>query len=103
MLSGAFVAFIVIKYGAGKIRTEELTNKNDILLGKWWDIIIKYFIPTAALVLLVWWLAQAATVDQWYNPFSSYSLMTCILQWLVVILLFMSLNRWIVRKNTGHD
>jgi len=103
MLSGAFVAFIVIKYGAEKIRIEELTNKNDISLGKWWDIIIKYFIPAAALVLLVWWLAQAATVDQWYNPFRSYSLMTCILQWLVMIALFISLNRWIVRKNTGHN
>jgi NSS family neurotransmitter:Na+ symporter len=103
MLSGAFVAFIVIKYGAKKIRTEELINKNDISLGKWWDIIIKYFIPVAALVLLGWWLAQAATVDQWYNPIRPYSLMTCILQWLVIIVLFISLNRWIVRKNKGHD
>jgi NSS family neurotransmitter:Na+ symporter len=103
MLSGAFVAFIVITYGPKKIRTEELTTKNDILLGKWWDIIIQYFIPVAAVVLLVWWLAQAATVDQWYNPIKSYSLMTCILQWAIIIVVFISLNRWIVRKNRGHE
>jgi NSS family neurotransmitter:Na+ symporter len=102
MLSGAFVAFIVIRYGAEKIRIEQLTNDNEILLGKWWDIIIKYFIPTAALILLVWWLAQAATVDQWYHPIKSYSLMTCILQWVAVILLFISMNRWIVKKYSSY-
>jgi NSS family neurotransmitter:Na+ symporter len=103
MLSGAFFTFIVIKYGAKKIRLEELTLKNDIPLGKWWDIVMTYFIPLAALVLLIWWLAQAATVDQWYNPFSSYSLMTCLLQWVVMMTLFILLNRWIVQKYKKYD
>ena len=103
MLSGAFVAFIVIRHGARELRLEQLSSKNDIHLGKWWDIIMKYFIPVAAVVLLVWWLAQSATVDQWYNPFKSYSLMTCILQWIVIIAIFISLNRWIIRKYSGHD
>ncbi len=100
MLAGAFVAFMVIKYGTAVIREKDLIDKHDWKLGKWWDIVLKLFVPAAALVLLIWWLSQSAFVEQWYNPFNSYSIMTCLFQWAVILSIFIGLNRWIIRKYT---
>jgi NSS family neurotransmitter:Na+ symporter len=98
MLAGAFVAFMVIKYGTAVIREKDLVDKQDWKLGKWWEIVLKLFIPIGALVLLIWWLSQSAAVEEWYNPFSSYSLMTCLVQWAIFLGIFAALNRWIIKK-----
>jgi NSS family neurotransmitter:Na+ symporter len=98
MLAGAFVAFMIIKYGTAVIREKDLIDKNDWKLGKWWDIVLKLFVPIAAIVLLIWWLSQSAVVEQWYNPFNSYSIMTCLFQWAVMLCFFVTLNRWIMKK-----
>jgi NSS family neurotransmitter:Na+ symporter len=99
MLAGAFVAIMVIKHGAEQLRQNDiLIEKNDWRLGKWWVIVIKYIIPIAALILLIWWLSLSATVDQWYNPFKSYSLMTCLVQWIIILGILFYLNKWIAGK-----
>lgn len=99
MLSGAFIAFIMIKEGVSKMRKNEiLSNKDDWNLGRWWEIIMKYFIPIAAIVLLIWWLSLSASVDDWFNPFSAFSLMTCLVQWAVVVGVFVLLNKWINKR-----
>ena len=96
MISGAFVAIVVIQHGIRKIRENEiLADTNDWRLGRWWEWVLKYFIPIAALTLLVWWLSLSATVDQWYNPLNAYSIMTCLVQWSLVIGILLILNRWI--------
>jgi NSS family neurotransmitter:Na+ symporter len=98
MLAGAFVAFMTIKYGTAVIREKDLDDINDWPLGKWWDIVLKLFVPLAALVLLIWWLSQSAKVEQWYNPLNSYSIMTCLFQWAILLCAFIALNRWIIKK-----
>ncbi len=104
MISGAFVAFAVIKQGISKIRVEISLTENDWALGSWWDIIIRLFIPFAAIILLVWWLFQSATVfapDQWYNPFNPFSVMTCLAQWFVMTGIFILYNRRIANSMIG--
>ncbi len=101
MISGAFVAIIVIRHGVTKLQQELSLDTNDWKLGNWWNMVIKFFIPIAALILLVWWLALSANVDKWYDPFNSFSIMTCIFQWSIVLGTLFLLNRWIVRKNRG--
>ncbi len=99
ILSGAFIAFIIIRQGLTNLRKVEiLGNNDDWRLGIWWERVMKFFIPIAATVLLAWWLSLSATVDQWYNPLSIYSLMTCLLQWAIVLTAFALLNRWICKK-----
>ena len=102
MISGAFVAIATIRFGVTQLREREiLTDKNDLKLGRWWDSVLKFFIPAAAVVLLVWWLYISATVyspDQWYNPFNLYSVMTAVAQWGVVVALLLLLNRWMANK-----
>jgi len=104
MISGAFVAFAVIKQGISKIRKEINLTENDWALGSWWNITIRLFIPFAAIILLVWWLFQSATVfapDQWYNPFNLFSVMTCLAQWIVMSGIFILYNRRIANCMIG--
>lgn len=101
IISGLFFAISVISYGVHRFR-QQLVNivKGDLRIGKWFEIVIKYFIPIEALVLLIWWLYRSIGWNPkgWYNPVQPDSLGTCIIQWLLLILLLIILNRWIVNR-----
>jgi neurotransmitter:Na+ symporter, NSS family len=105
MLSGAMVAFAVIRFGVEKIRRQEiLPDKTDWQLGRWWNGDLKYIVPLSAFVLLVWWLSLSATVyapDEWYNPLNLYSVMTCLMQWGIVTGVLLLLNSWFVKRMQG--
>ena len=98
MVSGFFVSIIVIRNGVSKMREQYLLGgDNDWRLGKWWVVIVNYFIPVAAVTLLVWFLSQSIGTN-WYDPFETGSLMTLLAQWAVMLGLFYFGNRWIVSK-----
>lgn len=97
MISGALIAWLIIKQGAETVRHEINGAENDRYLGRWWVYIITWFIPIAALALLVWWLIQSFVPGEWYNPFSSFSFMSCIFQWSIVLLLLVIFNRRIAK------
>ncbi len=104
MLSGAFVAFAVMKYGIKRIR-DEVATPTDWKIPGVWDGIIRFLVPLQAVVLLVWWLWQATTTDfaaRWYDPLEAYSAMTCLVQWAVVLVAFIALNRWMANR-AGSD
>ena len=66
-----------------------------------WDAAIRFAIPSLAIVLLGWWLYQAAFVyapDRWFDPFEAFSIMTCLVQWGVVLVVFILLNRWMADR-----
>jgi len=102
MISGAFIAFAVIRHGATRFRTENIDNQpHDWNAGPLWDTMIRFVIPTLAVVLLGWWLYQAASVyapDRWFDPFDPFSVMTCLTQWGVVLILLIVLNRKVARR-----
>ena len=55
----------------------------------------------AGTLLLTWWLYQAAAVyapDRWFDPFDPFSVMTCLAQWGVVLVLLIVLNRRLARR-----
>lgn len=101
MISGAFVAVIMIKQGVTNTRKKDLLDENDWKLGAWWDLVVTFFVPVAALTLLIWWLYLSADVDRWYDPFNSFSIMTCLVQWALVLGIFLFLNRCIGRRMSG--
>ncbi len=78
MLSGALIALAVLRHGAARLRKEELDGN-----ASWWDAVMRYFVPPAAVVLLVWWLSQADLP----------AAMTCLVQWAVMAGLFLLFNR----------
>jgi NSS family neurotransmitter:Na+ symporter len=58
-------------------------------------------VPIEVITLLVWWIYQSASVSQWYNPISTFSLATVLLQWGMAMGLFVLYNRKIADKTTG--
>jgi neurotransmitter:Na+ symporter, NSS family len=97
IVSGALVAFSVMRYGAGRLRKEELlADENDWRLGRWWDVVIVGFIPLGAILLLVWWLIREAEPGKWYNPLDPSSVMNCLVQWAVVLAIL-----WLVSHFTN--
>ena len=104
MISGAFVAFAVVRFGVTRFRREITSGvENDWRLGATWDFLIKYLVPFQAVVLLIWWLYLSASTyapETWYDPFEPYSVMTCLSQWLLALALLVAANRWIVRRTT---
>jgi NSS family neurotransmitter:Na+ symporter len=102
MVSGAFVASIVIRNGVNRMRNEYLLGQgDDWAVSRMWVYVVKYFIPTAAVTLLVWWLSLSAG-ENWYDPFQPFSLMTVLAQWTVILILLIVGNRWIVRRIRGN-
>jgi NSS family neurotransmitter:Na+ symporter len=97
MISGALISWLIIKQGAESVRLEINSVESDRSVGRWWTWIITFFIPVAALVLLVWWLVQSFVPGQWYNPFSEFSFMSCIFQWSVVLAILLIFNKRIAK------
>jgi len=99
ILSGAFISFSVIKYGVDRFRTEIINGPgSDIKIGKWYNYLIKYLIPFQAVVLLAWWLISSTAWDpEWWNPFHSENLGTCIVQWVLIITVFLMTNKYLVK------
>jgi NSS family neurotransmitter:Na+ symporter len=105
MISGAFIAFAVIRQGAARFRSENIDNQpDDWNAGAVWDSLIRFVIPGLAAVLLGWWLYQAAAVyapERWYDPFNPFSVMTCLAQWGIVLFLLILLNRRLAKRTLG--
>ncbi len=100
MLSGALVAFAVIRNGVGRFRKEVVNKaKGDWHAGILWEVLIRWAVPLQALILMIWWLYLSATVyapTTWYDPLDPYSVMTCLVQWGLALLAVLLLNRWLV-------
>ena len=104
MLSGAFIALAVWRYGAGRLRAAVATE-SDWRLPKVWDVWITRAVPFQAVVLLGWWLWLAATdySENWWDPFEPYSAMSCLVQWGAALVAFYLLNGWMVRRLAAPD
>jgi neurotransmitter:Na+ symporter, NSS family len=105
MISGAFVAFAVIRYGVRHFRTSVVEGgAGDWRAHRVWDVLIGVAVPVQAVILLAWWLYQSAAVyapASWFDPFEPYSVMTCLVQWGVVLFLLLLLNRWLGNRVLG--
>ncbi len=95
IISGAFIAFAILRYGVDKFRTDLINgDSSDIKIGKWYNFIIKYLIPFQAILLLSWWLISSVSWDsEWWNPFHVENAGTCIFQWSIVLFVFILLNK----------
>lgn len=101
MLSGAFIAIAVTVYGTDRFRTEQInSDHSDIKIGLWYNYLVQYAIPIQVTVLITWWFYQVLQTDpeNWWNPFATESIGTCLFQWTVAILICMTINRFIVRR-----
>jgi neurotransmitter:Na+ symporter, NSS family len=96
MISGLFVALLVRRHGPQRLRAELRGSGEDWDPSWLWVVAMRWFVPLLAVVLLCWWLYLSATVyapQTWWNPFDPYSVMTCLLQWGLAIVVLLLVNR----------
>jgi len=66
---------------------------------KYIKFIVMYIIPVEFALLILWWFSSVMK-GKWYNPFSTYSPATVILQWLAVaLILILVFSRAYRRRN----
>jgi NSS family neurotransmitter:Na+ symporter len=106
MISGGFISFAVIKHGVEKFRRNAVNGEgSDVKVGTYYNVIITWLVPIQVVVLITWWFYLAITDfdrEGWWNPFDTYSVGTCLLQWGIMMLLFISFNRWIVWRTLSR-
>lgn len=102
MISGGFISFAVVHHGVEDFRKGMVNNEfSKVKLGKWWSVILKFFIPIQVVTLLIWWIYLSATSfapDSWYNPLSPFSVATVIMQLGLAMLLLKFYNGKLVNK-----
>lgn len=105
MISGGFISFSVIKFGADKFRREVVNGEgSDVQIGKWYNYVISFLIPLQVIVLIIWWLYSSTQWDPegWWNPFGAETLGTCLFQWGIILAIFIGFNKVIVRRTMKH-
>jgi len=105
ILSGAFIAFAAKQYGIDKFRTEIINGfGSDIKIGKWYNYIIGILIPIQVVVLILWWLISSVSWDpEWWNPVHIENAGTAIFQWAIVLIFFITFNKYIVAKTLNNN
>ncbi|HKI46396.1 MAG TPA: hypothetical protein VKA08_13790, partial [Balneolales bacterium] len=105
IFSGLFIAFIIIRYGTRIFRERRVnTSPTDWTLGRWWDYTIKFVVPLEGIVLIVWWIYLSATqIDpkNWFNPFDTFSVATCFMQWGAVLIFFIFINKRLAKATNS--
>ena len=104
MVSGLFYAIAVMVHGVRQFRVRYLDHEDAHLkVGRWWEILIGVVVPLQALILLGWWLWQARGWDPtgWLAPFKKETVGTILLQWGVVLVVLIAVNRWLARRSAG--
>lgn len=105
ILSGAFIAFAIKRFGIDKFRTEIINGYgSDIKIGKWYNYFIGILIPIQVVVLIFWWLISSVSWDpEWWNPLHVENAGTAIFQWAIVLLFFITFNKYIVAKTLNNN
>jgi neurotransmitter:Na+ symporter, NSS family len=102
IVNGLFIAFGVIRFGTNRFRLEAInTSPHDFKLGKFYNIVIGVLIPAQGLILIGWYFYQSITrLDtEWWNPLHIYSAATILFQWGTALIVFIILNKWMVKKS----
>ncbi|MHA6803820.1 sodium-dependent transporter [Salinifilum ghardaiensis] len=96
LLGGLCAALAVLKYGVQRAR-QEIDSVSDIRVGRWWNACL-YAFPVMFALLFGWWILQAVGEPQWWNPFQEFSLGTLLLQWGLVAVVMLLLNRFLAGR-----
>lgn len=102
MLSGLLFAVAAIKHGIDRLRREVVNGPGvDLRVGRWWTWAIAVLVPAEAVVLLAWWLRQAAAGDpaEVWAPWSTFNVGTVVVQWGIALALLLAANRWLARRS----
>jgi neurotransmitter:Na+ symporter, NSS family len=93
MISGLFFAVAVLKFGVTRFRETLINRDADLRIGAWWDWAIR-LVVVQAVVLVGWWFWQVREEPL----FGTYGVGNVLVQWAVMLGLFLLLNRWLADR-----
>lgn len=97
LLSGLGVAMAMWKFGVHRV-SAMIEAVADLHFGRAWIFCIRIF-PLLFVALFGWFIVDAVTgTEQWWNPFQEFSLGTMVLQWGLLIIVMLALNRFLAKK-----
>ncbi len=102
MLSGLFFALTAVRFGVDRLRREVVNGPGvDLPVGRGWVAAVAVLVPIEAVVLLAWWLRQAAQGDpaRWLAPWSTFNVGTVLVQWGIALAALALANRWLARRS----
>jgi len=97
MVSGFFFAFAVLRYGVTRWRETFINHEDsDIRVGAWWDWAMR-LVAVQAVVLAAWWLWSARGADfvATWTLFSAYNIGSVLIQFGIVVVVLLALNKWL--------
>lgn len=103
ILSGLFIAFATVRYGAVKFKQEFIDLDSDFTVPDRYfkfALIANLFI---GVILIYWWMSQGYSANPWvtssgaWNLFDVYSNATIVTQWGAVILIGLVTNKFLYR------
>jgi NSS family neurotransmitter:Na+ symporter len=98
LISGVLFAYAVYKNGIDRVRGM-INESSWVRIGKWfnWCVIA---IPFIFVAVFSWWVLQAVSwyPKTWWNPLERTSPATMVLQWGLLMVFVVLLNRWFSGK-----
>lgn len=83
IVSGLFVAFMVIKFGTSEFRQKFINTKySDLYIGPWWEYVIKYIFPLEFAIVFSYFIWEKLAAGK------TTLLATMVVQWALVLGLF---------------
>ncbi|KOX10007.1 sodium-dependent transporter [Nocardiopsis sp. NRRL B-16309] len=97
LISGLFAAIAMMRYGLERAR-RQLDETSDLRVGAWWKVLIGLF-PLMFAVVFGWFMFLSVTdpSQTWYDPFQTFSIGTMVLQWGLLFIAMLLLNKFLAR------
>lgn len=105
IVNGLFIAFAVMRYGIDRFREKAINSSPyDFNIGKFYNLIIKVLIPAQGITLIGWYFYQGffQTGTHWWDPFQVSSVGTILFQWGIALIIFILLNKWMVKRTLAQ-
>ncbi len=98
LISGVLFAYAVYRKGIENVR-RMINHASWIKVGRWFNVCV-LAIPAVFLILFIWWVWQSVSwyPQTWWNPFEKTSPATMAVQWALLFILVLALNRWLARR-----
>ena len=98
MVSGFFIAIAAAIFGTDRFRRELINTEDEpVPVGRWFTFVMRVLVPLEFVALMVWWFYQSAANydrERWWDPWRTYSVGTTVVQWGLLIVLLLLVNRW---------
>ncbi|AGW37973.1 sodium-dependent transporter [Chlamydia pecorum] len=106
IVNGLIFIFASLTYGLRSLKEKVLLSvPNDIQLHKLFDYVVKYLLPIESITLLGWYFYESLFYadGNWWNPISTFSLSSLLLQWFTGFIILWALNQRLYLEYTRNN